>query len=106
MHPRDQTIYALSSGRPPTAIAVVRVSGAEAGGVLQALAGKIPTPRMAMHTLLRDPGGEPIDDAIVLWFPGPASATGEDLAEFHIHGGRAILAALFAAFAQHPNMRP
>lgn len=106
MHPRDQTIYALSSGRPPTAIAVVRVSGTEAGRVLQALAGKIPTPRMAMHTLLRDPGGEPIDDAIVLWFPGSASATGEDLAEFHTHGGRAILAALFAAFAEHPNMRP
>jgi tRNA modification GTPase len=106
MHPSDQTIYALSSGRPPTAIAVVRVSGTEAGRVVQTLAGKLPTARMAAHTLLRDPAGEPIDDAIVLWFPGPASATGEDLAEFHIHGGRAVLAALFAAFAQFENLRP
>lgn len=106
MHPSDQTIYALSSGRVPTAIAVVRVSGSEAGKVLQALAGKMPTSRVAMHTLLHDGAGEPIDDAIVLWFPGPNSVTGEDLAEFHVHGGRAILVALFAAFAKFPNMRP
>ena len=99
MHPRDQTIFALSSGRPPSAIAIVRVSGAEAETVLAALAGKMPAPRIATRALLHDVGQRPIDDAVVLWFPGPASATGEDVAEFHVHGGRAVLAALFAALS-------
>ena len=92
MHPRDQTIFALSSGRPPSAIALVRVSGPQAGKIVTALAGKLPPPRMATRALLRDVGQRPIDDAVVLWFPGPASATGEDVAEFHVHGGRAVLA--------------
>ena len=104
MHPRDQTIFAQSSGRPPSAIAVVRVSGLAAGLALESLAGKIPTPRIATRALLRD-GGQPIDDAITLWFPGPASATGEDVAEFHVHGGRAVLAALFAALSSIANVR-
>src|SRR6202008_3181368 len=106
MHPREQTIFALSSGRPPSAIAVVRVSGPEARTALAALAGKVPAPRMATRVLLRDPGRQPIDDAVVLWFPGPASATGEDVAEFHVHGGRAVLTALFAALSALDNMRP
>ncbi len=106
MHPRDQTIYALSSGRPPSAIAIVRVSGAEAGAALTALAGKMPVPRMATRALLHDVGQRPIDDAVVLWFPGPASATGEDVAEFHVHGGRAVLASLFAALSGFENVRP
>ncbi len=97
MHPREQTIFALSSGRPPSAISIVRVSGSEAATALALLAGKIPLPRMATRALLRDGHQQPIDDAVVLWFPGPASATGEDVAEFHVHGGRAVLAALFAA---------
>ncbi len=105
MHPRDRTIFALSSGRPPTAIAIVRVSGPEAGTVVDALAGKMPSPRMATRALLRDGKGQPIDDAVVLWFPGPASATGEDVAEFHVHGGRAVLAALFATLADFENLR-
>jgi tRNA modification GTPase len=105
MHPRDQTIFALSSGRPPSAIAIVRVSGHQAGAVLAALAGTEPKPRLAHRVLLRDAGGQPIDDAVVLWFPGPASATGEDVAEFHVHGGRAVLAALFAAISAVPNVR-
>src|SRR5882757_635763 len=106
MHPRDQTIFALSSGRPPSAIAIVRVSGPEAGTTLTALAGKKPAPRTATRALLRDVGQRPIDDAVVLWFPGPASATGEDVAEFHVHGGRAVLAALFAALSGFDNVRP
>src|SRR6187402_133147 len=106
MHLRDQTIFALSSGRPPTAIAIVRVSGPQASRALEMLAGKIPTPRLATRALLRDASGEPIDDAVVLWFPAPASATGEDVAEFHVHGGRAVLAALFAAMAGFENVRP
>src|SRR4051794_12525286 len=105
MHPRDQTIFALSSGRPPSAIAIVRVSGPQAGAVLTALVGKLPVPRLASRALLRDSSGQPIDDAVVLWFPGPASATGEDVAEFHVHGGRAVLVALFAALAAFDNVR-
>ncbi len=105
MHPRDQTIFALSSGRPPSAISIVRVSGPQAGLALTSLAGKIPAPRMATHVLLRDADRQPIDDAVVLWFPGPASATGEDVAEFHVHGGRAILAAMFAALSALDNLR-
>jgi tRNA modification GTPase len=106
MHPREQTIFALSSGRPPSAIAIVRVSGPQAGPALEALAGRVPQPRMATRVLLQDCEGQGIDDAIVLWFPGPASATGEDIAEFHIHGSRAVQAALFAALSQFENVRP
>jgi tRNA modification GTPase len=106
MHPREQTIFALSSGRPPTAIAVVRVSGPQARMTLQGLAGRLPPPRLAMRVLLRDHHAQPIDDAVVLWFPGPASATGEDVAEFQVHGGRAVLAALFAALAAFDGVRP
>ena len=106
MHPRDQTIFALSSGRTPSAIAIVRVSGAEAGAVIATLAGKVPTPRIATRTLLKTADGQPLDDSVVLWFPNPASATGEDVAEFHVHGGRAVLASLFAALSAHKNVRP
>ncbi|MBR0949870.1 tRNA uridine-5-carboxymethylaminomethyl(34) synthesis GTPase MnmE [Bradyrhizobium canariense] len=105
MHPRDHTIFALSSGRPPSALAVVRVSGPCASLVLTTLAGKLPAPRQASRRLVQDGVGQPIDDAVVLWFPGPASATGEDVAEFHVHGGRAVLAALFSAISVIPNMR-
>jgi tRNA modification GTPase len=106
MPPRDQTIFALSSGRPPSAIALVRVSGPQAGKVVTALAGKLPSPRTATRVLLRDVGQRPIDDAVVVWFAGPASATGEDVVEFHVHGGRAVLAALFAALAGFEDVRP
>jgi tRNA modification GTPase len=105
MHPTDQTIFALSSGRPPSAISVVRLSGPQAGPALAALMGKVPAPRMASRVLLRDGSGQPIDDAVVLWFPGPASATGEDVAEFHVHGGRAVLAALFSALSAFEDVR-
>jgi len=106
MHPRDQTIFALSSGQPPSAIALVRVSGPQAEKIVTALAGKLPSPRMATHILLRDLSQRPIDDAVVLWFPGPASATGEDIAEFHVHGGRAVLAVLFATLSEFEDVRP
>ena len=84
---------------------MVRVSGPRAGLALTCLAGKNPAPRIATRALLRDANQQPIDDAVVLWFPGPASATGEDVAEFHVHGGRAVLAALFTALAALPDMR-
>jgi tRNA modification GTPase len=105
MHSREQTIFALSSGRPPSAISIVRVSGPQAGAALTSLASRIPTPRMATRAMLRDAGRQPIDDAVILWFPGPASATGEDVAEFHVHGGRAVLAALFAALSALTDIR-
>src|SRR5215469_18266020 len=105
MHLRDQTIYALSSGRPPSAIAIVRLSGPQARVALELLAGKIPPARLARKALLRDAGGQVIDDAVVLYFPAPASATGEDVAEFHVHGGRAVLASLFAALSAIENVR-
>jgi tRNA modification GTPase len=106
MHPNDQTIFALSSGRPPSAIAIVRVSGSAARAALIRLVGNTPTPRAATRVLLHDAKSEPIDDAVVLWFPGPASATGEDVVEFHVHGGRAVLASIIAALSAVENLRP
>jgi tRNA modification GTPase len=77
------------------------VSGPEAGTALGALAGELPAPRRARHARLRDPdGGEDIDDAIVLWLPAPASVTGEDVAEFQVHGSRAVLTALISALSR------
>ncbi len=80
------------------AIAIVRISGPQAGPALKTLAGTLPRPpRMARHVRLRDPdSGETLDDGLVLWFPGPRSATGEDVAELHLHGSRAVLAAVMA----------
>ena len=105
MHSRDQTIFALSSGRPPAAIAIVRVSGPQAGHILDSLTGRRPVPRVATRATLRDRGGEALDYAVTLWFPAPRSATGEDVAEFHVHGGRAVLNALFATLASFPDVR-
>src|SRR4030081_2730664 len=105
MHPREQTIFALSSGRPPSAIAMVRISGSRAGEAFESIAGRRPVPRVATRALLRDANRQPIDDAVVLWFAGPASATGEDVAEFHVHGGRAVLASLFAALSALQDVR-
>ena len=84
------TIFALSSGQPPAAIGVVRLSGPDALNAAQAIAGHLPPPRRAGLRTLRHPEtGEVIDRALVLVFLGPATATGEDLVEFHCHGGRA-----------------
>jgi tRNA modification GTPase len=105
MQPREQTIFALSSGRPPSAISIVRVSGPHAGMALEASAGRVPAPRIATRVLLKDAEGQPIDDAVVLWFPAPSSATGENVAEFHIHGSRAVQAALFASLSALENVR-
>jgi tRNA modification GTPase len=90
---------------PPAAIAVVRISGPEAGAALKALAGRLPEPRHASLALLADAVGGPLDKALVLWFPGPATATGEDLAELHLHGGRAVVAAVEAALAATSGLR-
>lgn len=101
------TIYALSSGRPPVAIAVIRISGSRARAALQALAGKVPAPRHAAFVRLCDPAtNAPIDDALVLFFEGPRSETGEDVAELQVHGGRAVIEAVFHALAQLEGFRP
>jgi len=99
------TIFALSSGRPPAALAVVRISGSGAGTALTALAGRLPGPRRASLRTLRDADGAPLDRALVLWFPGPGTATGEDLAELHLHGGRAVVAAVETALGALPGLR-
>ncbi|MEQ8312411.1 MAG: tRNA uridine-5-carboxymethylaminomethyl(34) synthesis GTPase MnmE [Sphingopyxis sp.] len=101
----NDTIFALSSGMPPAAIAVVRVSGPRAGAALEALAGRLPAPRRASLAELTDAGGAALDRALLLWFPGPATATGEDLAELHLHGGRAVVAAVEAALRAMDGLR-
>src|SRR3546814_16432582 len=90
---------------PPAAIGVVRVSGPRAGAALKALAGRLPEPRQASLAALKDTDGTPLDNALILWFPGPATATGEDLAELHLHGGRAVVAAVETALAELPGLR-
>lgn len=101
------TVYALSSAPGRAAIAVVRVSGPEAGAAVAALTGSASiAPRQAVLAKLKGPGGEVLDWALVLWFPGPASETGEDVAEFQVHGGRAVVEAVFAALAAVPGLRP
>ena len=101
----NDTIFALSSGMPPAAIGVVRLSGPNAAAALQALAGRLPAPRRASLAELSDGEGAPLDRALVLWFPGPTTATGEDLAELHLHGGRAVVAAVEAALGAMSGLR-
>ncbi len=107
------TIFALSSGRPPAAIAVVRVSGPRARDAMAALGARVPQPRLATLVRLKRRGGEgpaavvePIDDAVMLWFPGPRSETGEDTVEFHLHGGHAVVAAVLTALGEVAGLRP
>jgi len=102
----DDTIFALSSGPPPAAIAVIRISGPAAGDALRRLAGRLPPARRAVSAPLRDLAGALLDRALVLWLPGPTTATGEDSAELHLHGGRAVIAAVEAALARCPGCRP
>ncbi|MFG1360763.1 tRNA uridine-5-carboxymethylaminomethyl(34) synthesis GTPase MnmE [Xanthobacter pseudotagetidis] len=101
------TIFALSSGRPPSGVAVVRLSGPGAGAAVRALSGVLPTPRAARYGALRDPAtGEVLDRGLALFFPGPASATGEDVGELHLHGGRAVVAAVLRTLGALPGLRP
>ncbi|WP_206455864.1 tRNA uridine-5-carboxymethylaminomethyl(34) synthesis GTPase MnmE [Aurantimonas marina] len=104
MIPSD-TIAALSSGALPSGVAVVRVSGPDARLVLESLAGGIPPERRASLRRFRDAAGATIDRGIVLFFPSPGSVTGEDLAEFHLHGGRAVVAAFLDAATALPEVR-
>jgi tRNA modification GTPase len=95
-----RTIFALASGPGRAAIAVLRLSGPGAGLILDALAAPRPAARRASLRRLQD-GAETLDQALVLWFPAPVSFTGEDAAELHIHGGRAVLEAVGRALQRH-----
>lgn len=101
------TIYALSSGAVPSGVAIIRLSGPAVRFALETMTGGVPDARRARLASLRHPdSGELIDSALVLFFTTPASFTGEDVAEFHVHGGRAVVAALLAALACLPGCRP
>ena len=101
----SDTIYALSSGALPAAIGIIRISGPAAGSALASLAGGLPPERTPVVRKLRDHEGDTLDVALVLWFPGRRTATGEDLAELHCHGGRAVVAAVLNALAAVPGLR-
>jgi tRNA modification GTPase len=99
------TIYALSSGSPPAAIAVVRISGPEAGEALERLCGRLPPPRQAKLARLTAEDGSLLDQALVLWFPAPKSETGEDCAELQLHGGRAVVDAVYKELSTFNGLR-
>src|SRR6266516_3992560 len=101
------TIFALSSGPPPAAIAVVRISGPKARFGLETLIGRLPEPRRASLAKFRNPAdGSVLDEGLALWFPGPRSETGEDMVELRLHGGRAVIAATLAALGRIDGLRP
>nr|KAF6283267.1 GTP binding protein 3, mitochondrial [Pipistrellus kuhlii] len=103
------TIFALSSGQGRCGIAVIRTSGPASGHALRSLTAprELPRARSASLRLLTDPrSGEPLDRALVLWFPGPHSFTGEDCAEFHVHGGPAVVSGVLQALGRVPGLRP
>ena len=101
------TIFALASAPGRAGVAVLRVSGSSAGDCVKSLTGNdIPPARQAVLRRFQSPDGEQIDEGLVLWFPAPASLTGEDVAEFQVHGGRAIVDGLAAALSALPGCRP
>lgn len=99
------TIFALSSGQPPAGIGVIRITGPQVRSALEIVAGGIPDARSAKRAIFRNVSRETLDDGLVLFFPGPKSVTGEDLAEFHCHGGRAVIAALERALGEIEGCR-
>ena len=101
------TIYALSSGHGKAGVAIIRISGPRAGDVLRLLGGTLPAPRVATLRTLRDPADLGVlDRGLIMWFPGPASFSGEDMAELHIHGGRAVIEGVFGGLASIDGLRP
>ena len=100
------TIFALSSGTGRAGIAVIRMSGPATRAALEALAVRVPVPRLASLRTLRHPRtGEPFDEGLVLFFPGPQSFTGEDMAELQVHGSRAVVKAVIAALGSLPGLQ-
>lgn len=100
------TIFALSSGPPPAGVAVIRLSGPKVRFGLETLIGAVPEPRRAVLRTVRSPDGAVLDRGLVLFFAGPASFTGEDVAELHVHGGRAVIAAMLDTLARIEGFRP
>lgn len=101
------TIFALSSGAPPSGIGVIRISGPAAGDAMRALVRVALKPRRATLVTLRAPADDGIlDHALALWLPGPGTATGEDVGELHCHGGRAVTSAVLAALGRIKGLRP
>ncbi len=101
----SSTIFALSTGAPPAAISIIRVSGSKAHLAGEKLAGALPPVRQAAVRELRDESGALLDEALVIRFDSPASSTGEDLVELHCHGGRAVVAAVLAALGRIEGLR-
>ena len=101
----QDTIFALSSGRLPSGVAVVRISGPKVRFVLETIIGSVPEPRYAAYKLFRDRNGISIDRGLILFFPGPNSFTGEDCAEFHLHGGKAVVEKLLSEVGELPGCR-
>ena len=101
------TIYALSSGPGLSGVAIIRISGLETTKVIKSLtSGELPKPRMATLRKINNINtSELIDEGIILWFPGPESYTGEDMAEIHVHGGKAVIQALLNAISKIKNCR-
>ncbi|MGH6830417.1 MAG: tRNA uridine-5-carboxymethylaminomethyl(34) synthesis GTPase MnmE, partial [Methylocella sp.] len=103
----EDTIFAIASGAGRAAIAVLRVSGTLTRQIVESVAGSLPKPRFAAQRTFRDPAtGEAIDKGLVVFFPAPKSYTGEDYAEFHVHGGRAVVAAMVKAIGGIAGTRP
>lgn len=101
---QSATIFALSSGPPPSGVAIIRVSGPQAKAAAQSLCGVVPADRTVRLADFRNLDGELLDRGLVVVFSGPASFTGEDCAEFHIHGGRASIAAVIGALGAMPGL--
>ena len=101
------TIYALSTGPGVSGIAVIRISGKETKVAINKITGKsLPKPRMAvLRKFNKINDNQLIDEGILLWFPGPESYTGEDMAEFHVHGSRAVIKEIQNSLSQIPNLR-
>ncbi len=108
LHAGDETVFALASGAGRAGVAVIRLSGSAAGAVCRALTDAAPPPpRQAKLATLSDPGTrEIVDHSLILWFPGPASFTGEDVLELHVHGGPAVLSMLFDVLSKIEAVRP
>lgn len=103
---RDDTIYALSSGLLPSGVAIIRVSGPKSRFVIETIAKLVPEPRKAVLGAFYDPENDEIlDKGLILWFPGPASFTGEDMLELHCHGGRAVVHSLFRVLSGLSGLR-
>ncbi|WP_454852877.1 tRNA uridine-5-carboxymethylaminomethyl(34) synthesis GTPase MnmE [Rhizobium binxianense] len=99
------TIFALSSGSVPSGVAVVRISGPRVRGIIEALLGDLPAARFASYRTIRTRNGLVIDRGMVLFFPSPSSFTGEDVAELQVHGGKAVIAALFQTLEEFDGVR-